>query len=125
MTIGSREAPGAIRYNEPAYRHFTGRVFNALVRWMVVPGLQDTQCGFNCFRDDIAEDVFNRQSMMGWSFDAEILFIALPHGYKIVEVPIPGHSELRQQSSNSLSILCVLAKDIASIRRNAKHGLYD
>jgi dolichyl-phosphate beta-glucosyltransferase len=124
VTIASREAPGAIRYNEPAYRHFTGRVFNALVRWMAVPSLQDTQCGFKCFRHDIADEVFNRQSMMGWSFDAEILFIAMRRGYTIVEVPIPWYFN----SDSKVRLIkdsFRMAKDIASIRRNAEHGLYD
>ena len=50
IAIGSREAPGAVRYNEPYYRHLTGRVFNTLIRWMVLPHLQDTQCGFKIGR---------------------------------------------------------------------------
>ena len=37
VAIASREAPGAIRYDEPAYRHAMGRVFNWLVRIMAVP----------------------------------------------------------------------------------------
>src|SRR5262245_12337156 len=32
VAIGSREAPGAHRYNEPAFRHFQGRVFSDLVK---------------------------------------------------------------------------------------------
>ena len=28
IAIGSREAPGARRFNEPAYRHLQGRVFS-------------------------------------------------------------------------------------------------
>ena len=40
VAIASREGPGAHRYNEPAYRHFIGRVFNTMVRWMALPGLQ-------------------------------------------------------------------------------------
>ncbi len=124
VTIGSREAKGAIRYNEPAYRHFTGRVFNALVRWMAVPGLQDTQCGFKCFRHDIAEDVFSRQSMMGWSFDAEILFIALRRNYKIVEIPVPWYFN-PESKVRLIKDSFRMAKDIASIRQNAKRGMYD
>ncbi|MEN6409983.1 MAG: glycosyltransferase, partial [Anaerolineaceae bacterium] len=50
VAIGSREAPGAVRYNEPAHRHFIGRAFNLLVKMIVLPGLEDTQCGFKCFR---------------------------------------------------------------------------
>ena len=42
VAIGSREVAGAVRYHEPAYRHLIGRVFNTMVRWMALPGLQDT-----------------------------------------------------------------------------------
>jgi len=76
IAIASREVPGAIRYNEPHYRHLTGRVFNNLIRLLVLPDLQDTQCGFKCFNADVAEDVFRYQTLTGWSFDVEILYIA-------------------------------------------------
>jgi hypothetical protein len=88
VAIGSREVPGAKRYNEPAYRHWIGRVFNSMVRLLVLPGLQDTQCGFKCFRDEVAEIVFSQQTLDGMSFDAEVLYIARKKGFKIVEVPI-------------------------------------
>ena len=42
VALGSREAPGAVRYNEPPRRHFTGRVFNLIVRILAVPGIHDT-----------------------------------------------------------------------------------
>ena len=89
IAIASREAQGAVRYQEPPYRHLVGRVFNTMVRWMALPGLQDTQCGFKCFRGEVAQAVFSRQTMTGWSFDVEVLFIARRLGYRIVEVPIP------------------------------------
>ena len=50
IAIASREAVGAVRYGEPEFRHLTGRVYNFFIRWLVLPGLQDTQCGFKCFR---------------------------------------------------------------------------
>ncbi len=88
IAIGSREARGAVRYNEPWYRHLMGRVFNTIVRWFAVPGLQDTQCGFKMFRAEVAENLFPLQTMNGWSFDVEILYAARRWGYSIVEVPI-------------------------------------
>ncbi|HWT84082.1 MAG TPA: glycosyltransferase, partial [Candidatus Methylomirabilis sp.] len=42
IAIGSREAPGSVRYHEPAYRHIVGRVFNTMVRLAALPGLNDT-----------------------------------------------------------------------------------
>ena len=50
VAIGSREVPGARRYNEPMHRHLGGRFINLLIRMLILPGLQDTQCGFKCFR---------------------------------------------------------------------------
>ena len=67
IAIASREAPGAVRYNEPSYRHFVGRVFNAMIRILALPGLHDTQCGFKCFRASIADDLFRHQTIMGLS----------------------------------------------------------
>ncbi len=93
IAIGSREVPGAQRFNEPGYRHLIGRAFNTMVRWLLLPGLQDTQCGFKCFQGDVAEAVFPLQSLDGMSFDAEVLFIARKKGFKIVEVPIDWYHD--------------------------------
>jgi hypothetical protein len=48
----------------------------------------DTQCGFKCFHETASEDLFRVQKLDGWTFDVEVLFIALRRGYRIVEVPI-------------------------------------
>ena len=58
IAIASREAPGAVRYNEPTYRHLVGRVFNTLIRLLALPTLNDTQCGFKCFRGEIVAELF-------------------------------------------------------------------
>ncbi len=124
IAIASREGPGAVRYNEPAYRHLIGRAFNWMVRLMALPGLQDTQCGFKCFRGEVAEDVFRYQTLTGMSFDVEVLFIARRRGYRIVEVPIPWYfnpdSRVRLVE-DSLR----MAWDLLTIRWNALRGRYD
>jgi hypothetical protein len=112
-----------VRYNEPQYRHLTGRLFNTVVRWLALPGLQDTQCGFKCFRGAVAEKIFPLQTITGWSFDVEVLFIARQHNYRIVEVPIPWyfspHSKVR-----ILHDLFQVGMDLWAIRRNAWQGRY-
>lgn len=123
VAIGSREAPGAVRYAEPQYRHLTGRVFNTIVRVLALPGLEDTQCGFKCFRGDIADEVFALQTIPGWSFDVEVLFIARRRGYRIVEVGIPWYynagSKVRVVRDSLRMFL-----DLLNIRRNAWVGRY-
>jgi dolichyl-phosphate beta-glucosyltransferase len=70
------------------YRKFMGRVFNATVNFLILPGIADTQCGFKLFSRDTALYVFSRQSAERFSFDVEVLFIARKAGFRIVEVPI-------------------------------------
>jgi dolichyl-phosphate beta-glucosyltransferase len=124
IAIASREAPGAVRYDEPYYRHFTGRVFNFLIRALILPELQDTQCGFKCFRAAVAEDIFRFQTLTGWSFDVEILLIARRHGYTIHEIGIPWH----YAAGSRISVLrdsWRMFLDLLTIRRNARRGVYD
>jgi dolichyl-phosphate beta-glucosyltransferase len=124
VAIASREAPGAIRYNEPAYRHTTGRVYNFLIRALVLPGLQDTQCGFKCFRAAVAEDIFRFQTLNGWSFDVEVLFIARRRGYTIQEIGIPWYFNVGSKV-NVLSDSWRMFVDLLTIRHNARRGVYE
>lgn len=123
VAIASREAKGAIRHNEPEYRHIIGRVFNLMVRLIVLPGLQDTQCGFKCFRKDAAEAIFPRMTNTGWTFDVEALVIARQLGYVIHEVPIEWYynpqSKVRVLRDSTQMVL-----DLIRIRWNAIHGKY-
>lgn len=124
IVIASRETPGAVRYNEPLRRHLSGRIFNALIRLVVLPGLDDTQCGFKCFRARVAEEIFPRQTMPGWSFDVELLYIARRKGYRIKEVGIPWYFNPETKVSLVRDSLR-MASDLFAIRRNARRGLYD
>jgi glycosyltransferase involved in cell wall biosynthesis len=124
IAIASREAPGSVRYNEPYYRHFTGRIFNALIRLLVLPGLQDTQCGFKCIRAQVARDIFPYQTLTGWAFDVELLYIARHHGYQIVEIPIDWYFNADSKISVIRDSLRMFL-DLLRIRRNARRGLYD
>ena len=124
IAIASREVQGAVRYNEPYLRHLTGRVFNTLIRLLVLPDLQDTQCGFKFFRAQVAENVFRYQTLTGWSFDVEVLYIAQRKGYQIREGPIHWYFK----SDTKISILKDSWKmflDLLTIRLNASRGLYD
>jgi len=124
VMIGSREAPGSRRFNEPAYRHFQGRVFSTLVKWFAVPGFEDTQCGFKCFTARSAKDIFAVQRFDGMSFDVEALFIALRRRYKVSEVPIDWYYRSESRVDPIREPLRML-RDILIIRRNWANGLYE
>ncbi len=124
IAIASREAPGAVRYHEPSYRHITGRVFNGLIRLLVLHDLNDTQCGFKMFRAEAAEELFPRQTLMGWSFDVELLYIARRRGYPIVEMGVPWYFN-PESKVNVLRDSWRMFTDLLAIRRNGRTGMYD
>ncbi len=124
IAIGSREVRGAIRYDEPFYRHFGGRFMNFIIRLLILPQLQDTQCGFKSFRAAAAEDLFRRQTLIGWSFDIELLFIACLRGYRIIEIPINWYYRPESKVSAVPDALRMIS-DIFLIRANARRGIYD
>jgi hypothetical protein len=99
LAIGSREGEGARRLGEPAYRHLMGRVFNALVRTLLVPGIQDTQCGFKLFWREVGRDLLARSRLYRdgagaisgprvTAFDVEVLTVARARGYRVCPVPV-------------------------------------
>ena len=88
IVLGSREAPGAKRYDEPVRRHFMGRLFNLFVRKLAVSGLADSQCGFKCFRGEAAQDLFPRLTIDGFAFDVELLHLARKLGRSYSEVGV-------------------------------------
>jgi len=98
IVIASREGIGAERVGEPFYRHLMGRVFNTLVRLLLLPGIQDSQCGFKLLKRDVTKKLFSKFEMLGTkkeikaaytgAWDVEILFMARLIGYTIKEVPI-------------------------------------
>ena len=98
IVIGSREGAGAVRLNEPFYRHFMGRVFNFFVQILLLPGVSDSQCGFKLFKREVAKKLFsnlqtstNKQEIKNaytGAWDVEILYIAKLLNYKIRVVSV-------------------------------------
>ncbi len=124
VAIASREAKGAVRYGEPRYRHLGGRGINLVIRTLILPGLEDTQCGFKCFSAKAAEELFKRQTLFGWSFDIELLFLAKRFKYRVAEIPIDWY--YRDESKvNALQDALHMIGDIFRIHVNAWQGRYD
>ena len=135
IVIGSREGLGAQRIKEPFYRHIMGRVFNFIVQMLTVRGIQDTQCGFKAFRDEVARDVFSRTQLYGdntkpidggmvTAFDVEVLFIGYKSGYRIKEVPVEWRYGT-ETKVNPLKDSYRNFRDVLMVRWNDARGLYN
>lgn len=96
ICIGSRGLDSSlIKEHQPFYREFMGRFFNKIVQFYLFKGIKDTQCGFKGFRENAAIDIFSKQSIDGFSFDVEVLFLARKLGYKIEEVAVEWYNDER------------------------------
>jgi glycosyltransferase involved in cell wall biosynthesis len=122
VLIGSREAPGAERVGEPWRRHVVGRAFNLLVQMVVLPGIQDTQCGFKLFSAEAVTALFPRTTIDGFAFDVEVLTLARHAGYGVREVGIEWHC--RPDSRVSVWRGAAAFADILRVRWNAWSGRY-
>ncbi len=92
VAIASRAAPGSrIEVRQPIWRESMGRVYNALLRLLALPGIRDSQCGFKVFTDTAAGRCFGPLRTTRFGFDAEVLLRARRAGWSIAEVPVRWH----------------------------------
>ena len=123
LAVGSRRVPGARRFREPHLRHFQGRIFNGLVRLLVMSTFTDTQCGFKCLQASAALQLLPLLRVNGFSFDVELLFLAKQQGLRIVEVPIDWVYRERSRVRFFIDAIRMLG-ELISIRWNHILGRY-
>jgi dolichyl-phosphate beta-glucosyltransferase len=125
IAIGSRWLEsGRQTHRQPLYRQFFGRCYNLVTRMVMGLPFADTQCGFKAFTREAAQTVFQLQTIEGWGFDPEVLFIALKRGYRVVEVPVTWAHDERTRMKYLKDGVKML-REMASIRWNALTGLYN
>lgn len=123
IAIGSRAAAGA----REAHRSPLRRMMSAGLRWLVRRvfriGVRDTQCGFKMYTREAARRLHTAQTIPGFSFDLEILYLASKLGYRIAEVPVawvdaPGSKvDTRKEVQRFL-------RDLLKIKLNDLRGVY-
>lgn len=124
IAIGSRWLEsGRQTHRQPLYRQFFGRCYNLVTHLVMGLPFADTQCGFKAFRREAAQTVFQLQTIEGWGFDPEILFIALKRGYRVVEVPVTWAHDERTRMKYLKDGIKML-REMAVIRWNALTGHY-
>ncbi len=89
VVIGSRALkPETIIKKQPWWRQGMGKIFNKIVRFLVLEGFQDTQCGFKLFSGKVVRSLFKDAHINRFAYDVEILAMAKKKGLKILEVPV-------------------------------------
>lgn len=115
IAIASRSMPGSRRIGEPRTRYALGRLFNFVVRALVLPGIRDSQCGFKAFPRERGLGLLRRVGALGWTFDVELLALARREGLEILEVPVMwtyGHGSTMRLAGDAAGVV----RDLLAVR---------
>ena len=123
VAIGSRAAAGAVEQSKSTVRRLFSWGWRRITKTGLGLDIADTQCGFKLFTREAAEALFNAARVDGFSFDAELLFLAARFGFDVAEVPVewfdaPG-STVRPGR-----VALQFIRDLVKIRTSAALGRY-
>lgn len=134
IVIGSR---GIERKDFPWYRKVMSWGFRTIRGLFLLRGIQDTQCGFKAFKNQVAKDLFERllifkesKEIKGWrvgAFDVELLFIAQKRNYKIAEVVVNWEDKdaAVEKQKDFLKESKEMLKEIIRVKINDVRGKYE
>jgi len=88
VVIASRGLAESEVVGKSGLRALLSAGLNKLVKVGLGLPFADTQCGFKAFSAKAAETLFGAQTITGFSFDLELLFLARKAGFKVAEIPI-------------------------------------
>lgn len=92
IAMGSR-ALGEVVVAQRGVRSFAGKVFNKIMRGVLFLPFHDTQCGFKLLRREACRPVFEAMRVERFSFDVEMIFLALRAGLAVEEVPVRWYND--------------------------------
>jgi len=105
-------------------RHLMSRAFNRLAQHILLPGVLDTQAGLKAFTARAAQLIFARQTLCGFGFDLECLFIARLHQLTIRQVPVDFYYSSEPSTISFVKHGTEMLMDLVRVRQNARRGLY-
>lgn len=125
IVFGSRHCPGAhVHISQAWYRILLSRLSNLLIRFMAVPGVYDTQCGFKLFERNAGKNVFANVTLDRFGFDFEALMIARRLKYRMKEVGINWYNDEESKVRTGREAIRTLM-DLFRVRWRMMQGKYD
>ncbi len=127
VVIGSRNLHTDNHENISTLRRILGRGFNIVSNIILGHKIKDTQSGLKAFKKKPAKYLFSKQTLQGWSFDTEILYLAKKKNYKIKQVKAVVLQKYGTKDSkiNFLKDPIKMFLDLIKIRLNDIIGKYE
>lgn len=110
--------------SQPLYRRISSRLFNLAASHIVTLPFKDTQCGLKALTRRAANRVFPLLSLDGWSYDIEMIHVALTLGLRVEEVDLRLVHEYRDSHLRPIADGWATLWELFRIRRNHLNGAY-
>jgi len=123
VAIGSRAAAGAQEASRSLFRRILSGGLRSLVHYVFRFDVRDTQCGFKMYTRETGYRLHTAQTIKGFSFDLELLYLASKLGYKIAEVPVNWINSPGSKVDSRKEIRRFL-RDLLKIKLNDMRGVY-
>jgi len=123
MVIASRDVKGAVLNPAQGWarRVILGGSYKKARRMLLgMRDIEDTQCGFKCFKKEAIRKIFSRCQINGLAFDTEVLFVARRMGFIIKEVPVCW----RNNSSSRVTAKLIAEAALDLLRIKMRAGKY-
>lgn len=125
IVIGSRGLrQSQVEVHQNPMRELMGKIFNRLVRMLTRLPFRDTQCGFKLMVRDDVTPIFRMARIDGFSYDVELLYVAVRRGLPVSEVAVSW----RNAPGSKVGILTdplKMLSDVVRVRRWYRQGLYE
>lgn len=123
IAVGSRAIGGAMEAKRSLLRRMMSHGLRSLLKYTFHFGVRDTQCGFKMYTAESAHRLHNAQTIKGFSFDLEVLYLASKLGYRIAEVPVQWVNAPFSKVDTAKEVRRFL-RDLFKIKLNDIRGVY-
>lgn len=107
----------------PLYRRIGSYFFSLLLPRAVAKDFPDTQCGLKGFRTESAKKIFKEIRSQRWSFDTEVILIAVNSGLTVHKIPVRILDYVKGTKFGMKDIYSV-AREVIALRWNNWRGYY-
>lgn len=86
IIIGTRKnGKSTVVIHQPRIRELMGKSFTRMTRIALNLDVTDFTCGFKLLSNKAVNTIFPETQIDGWGYDAEIIYLAKKHGFKVNE----------------------------------------
>lgn len=120
--LGDRDMKGAYSGKRPFIRELGHKISRQLVKLRFhFKDIGDTQCGFKCFKDDVAKEMVKHQTIDGIAYDVEHCYFLSLNKFRVKMIPVIWINDDANTSIPFAKSSKEFSFDLRKIKKNKKN----